>query len=95
MKKRGQHYVWKHYLKQWTTNGKLFCLRENKVFETNPDNIANKRDFYRLEELTANEMLFISRIIDMMPTAFREVRLGWLNHFNSVFKVKKYMNLWV
>ena len=90
MKKRNQHYVWKHYLKPWTMNGKLFCLRDGKIFEANPDRIASKRDFYRLKKLTDSEVLFITGMVNQMPSAYREVRLGWLVLFYSIVKSKKH-----
>ena len=89
MKKRGQHYVWQYYLKSWTTNGKLFCLRDNEVFCTIPDNVAKKRDFYRLKELTDKEIYFIKGLIDEMPTAVKGLHTGWLELLNSIFILKK------
>jgi len=89
MKKRGQHYVWKNYLKSWTTNGKLFCLRDNKIFDTNPYNIAQQRDFYRLKELTEKEIRFIKGLIDRLPSEVKSLHTGQLDLFNSIFTIKE------
>ena len=32
MKKRRQHHVWQRYLKSWTVDDKLFCLRDGRIF---------------------------------------------------------------
>ena len=89
MKKRGQHYVWKHYLESWTTNGKLFCLRNNEIFETAPVNIGKKRDFYRLNELTEQDIFNIKLLISNMPVSSQKIHIGWINFFNVVFDLKK------
>ena len=49
MTARGQHYVWRHYLESWTQdNGRVYCMRNGRVFPTNPINIMKQRDFYKL-----------------------------------------------
>jgi hypothetical protein len=58
MKKRKQHYIWRYYLNAWATDEQIFCLRENKIFKTNLMNIGNIRDFYRLKELSNQDIKF-------------------------------------
>ena len=58
--KHKQHYVFKAYLDHWTTNGKIWCCRKNKIFHTNTVNVAQERDFYRVKELNADEEKFMS-----------------------------------
>lgn len=47
-KKRKQHYVWEHYLNAWAKDEQVYCLRNNKIFLTNTENVLQRRDFYRL-----------------------------------------------
>lgn len=90
MKKRRQHYVWKHYLEAWTTKGQLFCLRDKDIFRVNPTNIAHKRDFYRLNELTENDIALIKLLwIDTSPPFLRPLHSDLLNNFNLIFMIKK------
>jgi hypothetical protein len=90
MKKRKQHYVWKHYLAAWTTDGQLFCLRDKQIFPTNSINIAQKRDFYRLNELTENDVALIKILwIDTSPPFLRPLHTDLLKNFNLVFEIKK------
>ncbi|XXT25163.1 DUF4238 domain-containing protein [Sorangium sp. So ce429] len=58
-KVRRQHYVWRKYLEPWTTNGKIWCRRDQSVFQTDPMNIAQTRDFYTPEPLTDGDKSFL------------------------------------
>lgn len=60
-KVRRQHYVWRKYLEAWTTDGKVWCRRGEKVFHTEPMNIAQERDFYIPEPLNDVERLFLRK----------------------------------
>ncbi len=48
---RAHHYVPQSYLTNFTTGGKLFAvdLTTGKHFATNPKNVAQERDFNRIE----------------------------------------------
>ena len=59
MTTRGQHYVWCHYLKSWIhENGKIYCLRDGKIIQSNPINIMKQRDFYKLIPFTREDVQF-------------------------------------
>jgi len=49
--KKQHHYVWKEYLKPWTSENKIFCQRDNKLFSTSLNNIAQQRFFYKTLKL--------------------------------------------
>jgi hypothetical protein len=90
--KHRQHYVWKHYLEGWAPQGKLFCLRKDQVFPVSPNNIAHERDFYRLRELTAEDVQTIKRIIDISNQPWlRRLNHNWLNAFDALFRMRKYL----
>lgn len=58
-KKRKQHYVFQAYLRAWSTNGKIWCLRNKcDIFCTSSINIAQERDFYRIYPINADEIKF-------------------------------------
>jgi hypothetical protein len=69
MKKRRQHYVWRYYLESWADidDGQIYCLRNGNIFKTNPINVANKRDYYRLKEFTVDDVNHIKEIIKRSP----------------------------
>lgn len=62
--KKNQHYVWKHYLKPWSINGKIWTRRAGRVFATSLDNVAQERFFYETFKFGATELLYIKGLID-------------------------------
>ena len=92
MKKRRQHYVWRYYLEAWAVDDKIYCLRGNNVFNPNPINVANKRDFYRLKELTEGDMSFINKVIEGCPVPLKKLHQNLIDMFGQVFKISRYVN---
>lgn len=92
-KKRHHHYVWKYYLKSWINEiGQLWCLYDNRIFAPNPNNIAQKKDFYKLKELTPFEIVLIKRMfIDPIKDPYlKQVNNNWISLFTSVFEIRKF-----
>lgn len=90
MKKRKQHYVWEHYLKAWATNGRVWCLQGGRHFCTNTDNLANERDFYRLEEMSHVDLAFVERIaIEPLSPDLQKMARGWIAPFNELFVMRR------
>jgi len=94
MKKRKQHYVWRYYLRSWSENEKIFCLRDGKIFESNLMGVANKRDFYRLKELNLDDIKFIKKFaIDPSPPHLQKLHYNLIKQFNSIpFELKSYVD---
>ena len=61
MKKKNQHYVFQAYLSPWAENAQVYFLRDEEIFRTNLRNVACERFFYRLQELTPDEVRLIER----------------------------------
>lgn len=57
--KKNQHYVFRAYLKHWSQNDKIFCLRHGRIFRPNLTGVACERFFYRLEALNPREVKLI------------------------------------
>lgn len=84
-KKRRQHYVWKHYLKAWTVDNQLFCFRDGKVFETNPNNVAIVRYFYRFKPLSESDVDAIRYyFINGMNSTLKSNAEEWLDIFLGI-----------
>lgn len=91
MKKRRQHYVWRHYLEEWAPNGTLWCYRlgEN-VFSTSTQNVAHERDFYRLREMSEFDLLVVRElVINGLEPDVRKIAEGWIPPFTLFFKLKR------
>ncbi|MCT4664244.1 MAG: DUF4238 domain-containing protein [Flavobacteriales bacterium] len=73
--KKNQHYVWKHYLKPWTNNEQICCLRNNKfLFTTNSKNVAVRKFFYESTKLTDIDNKFIEgHLKQYHPSAFQSL----------------------
>lgn len=74
--KKRQHYVWKHYLKPWSINGKIWCKRDGKIFNTSLENIAQKRFFYHSSPLNQFEENLIINLIKKMHSTSHQMHLS-------------------
>jgi hypothetical protein len=91
MKKRRHHHVWRHYLESWADNddGQIYCLQEGNIFKTNPINVANQRDFYRLKEFTVDDINHIKEIIKRSPDFLQQEYHNLIKLFDVLFKFKR------
>ena len=70
---KNQHYVWRHYLKPWQTDGRVWCLRHKKIFMRNVEKILKDDYFYRVYKLNNAEEKFIVSIINTMNPTGHEI----------------------
>ena len=96
MTTRKQHYVWRYYLEAWQrADGLVNCLRDGRMFATNPANIMAERDFYRLSELTKPDVMFfeswLARNNQNMRGVHRSlfIELGRIANGNALIQSKK------
>lgn len=93
-RKSRQHYVWKYYLNPWTQNDRIFCLRNNVIFVTNSINVAVERDFYKLKEISASDIIIIQRFILSNPSqTLQKLHSAWVILLEYVYKIKTNKNL--
>lgn len=86
---RGQHYVWRYYLEAWAEKGNFHCLRDKKVISVKPINIAKERDFYRLREMTPEDISFIERFaIEPAPKHLQNLHRNLLDNFYTITRLK-------
>lgn len=91
MKKRRHHYVWREYLRPWSENEKIWCKMDGEYFNANLMNIAQKKDFYKLKELSTQDIIAIKKmLIDPLPKHLQDLNKGWLDIFNMVFSMKRF-----
>lgn len=90
MKKKKQHYVWKKYLRAWATNEKIACLRDGVLFESNLEGVAQERYFYKLKELTSEDLNFIKVFaIDQARPHLQKLHKNFIEDYGLVFKLRK------
>ncbi|WP_455543379.1 DUF4238 domain-containing protein [Intestinibacter sp.] len=85
--KKNQHYVWQKYLEAWTKDGKIVCLRnKNKIINANTRNVASRKHFYKINNLTYNDCQLIRKIfIDKQPA--KPLLEGWIAPIENFFKL--------
>jgi hypothetical protein len=91
-KKRRHHYVWRGYLRAWAIDEKIYCLCNNKIINPNLMGVAVQKDFYKLNELSNDDIEFIrNHIIKISPKESRRCHENLLNAFTYVHQsLKKY-----
>lgn len=89
MKKRKQHYVWQHYLRAWATAGQICCQRGGQRFRTATSNVANRRDFYRLREMSAADIRILELLVSRMTRPLQVLAMNWIRMFRFVFELKR------
>jgi hypothetical protein len=90
-----QHYVWQHYLKPWTTKGKLFCYMQSakKLLETNTKAIANETYFYKVEKLSPEDEKYINLLIDKSSSEEMRSRIAEPSRCSK--RASAYARFWV
>jgi len=92
MKKRKQHYVWEHYLASWATHGQVWSRRAGRSFKASTDNAAQQRDFYRLKEMSDEDVALVRRLIDGMAAVAQSTALSWVGYFRIFHQLRA---LWI
>lgn len=57
--KKLHHFVPQFYLKTWAKKNLLYCLQDGEIFRPNLRNVAAENHFYRLKELSPEDVEFI------------------------------------
>lgn len=70
-KVRKQHYVPRMYLRGWATDNQIYCLRNKKIFNSALENVAQRRDYYRLELITEDGLDLINFLIEKTPDVLK------------------------
>jgi hypothetical protein len=88
-KKRKHHYVWEYYLGAWAVDGQIWCRRGEKCFRVSTENVAHRRDFYRLKEMSDNDVVMVERLISRMGEHARESARGWVPYFRAFHLIRR------
>jgi hypothetical protein len=75
VRKHRQHHVWQEYLRSWTRDGGIYCLREHRIFRTGTSALAVERDFYKLPEWTIEDLQAIKQtfLVDDLHPLLRDL----------------------
>lgn len=81
-----QHYVWRKYLRAWSTpKEQIFSLliEQNKVIIANLMRIAQSNSFYRMNELSPEQIVFIKQYISKIPAILHGLVMDLLICYES------------
>jgi hypothetical protein len=85
--KRRHHHVWQYYLATRCTCGSLWCLQNDRVFQTGTSVVAVERDFYRLQELTQADIELITSLLTNGHPISKRNQSGLINGLMLPFKI--------
>jgi hypothetical protein len=68
MRKIRQHHVFRYYLKPWAEDNQVWVLGRGKIFPSNITNVAVEKEFYKLQEITREDIDLVRAVaIDCSP----------------------------
>jgi hypothetical protein len=93
MVKTNQHYVPRLYLKAWSVNGKIWCLKNGRIREESLRRVASEDLFYRLQDLTAEDVFLIKKfVIERSTKIVQPLHLLVLDTFLMPLMAKKILS---
>lgn len=92
---RRSHFVYEYYLRSWATDKLIFAsMHSCPPFQVSVENIAHKRDFYKVTAFNEIEKNFLIRTIDRtLPPDKYKFLMQYLGCFEWRFKAQKLLNL--
>lgn len=79
-----QHYVWEYYLKGWAPDGQIWCKRDENIFKTSTENVAQQRYFYEIDPLSDAEIKLLFGMVTKGPMINQFTNLSSLNTYLSI-----------
>lgn len=89
-----QHYVWRNYLRPWSSEkDRIICYlkKEKKLIESNLMNLAQEKYFYQFNTINKTEKLFLDYSLDKTDGPIKEIIKDLLNGlylFNELKEIK-------
>src|SRR5262249_16909887 len=78
------------YLDAWATDGQLWCQMDGRRFRSGTNGVANLRDFYRLKEITPDDLSIVDQlVVQQSAPHLRAIHQQWIPMFQAIFEMKK------
>lgn len=90
-KKRRHHYVWQHYLRAWTKNDQITSWRKGTgIFKSNTINVAVAKDFYRLRDLSQEDIDLVDALcVRNAPDGIKPILRDWIMLLTGPFALRR------
>ncbi|WP_210510151.1 DUF4238 domain-containing protein [Pantoea ananatis] len=90
--KKNQHYVFRDYLRPWADGEYINATRNGSTFKANLTGVAQQRFFYKLSDLTNEDVKFIFDFaIKPLESDLAEINIAWLEKFTAPQKIKEFL----
>jgi hypothetical protein len=88
--KKNQHYVFRGYLRPWSQDERIYCLRGGSIFHPNLKRVACERFFYRFQDLTSEEAQLIEKsFIEQTSEPLRTIQRNFMSLHSFAPKLRK------
>jgi hypothetical protein len=87
--KRRHHYVWRNYLKAWSTNKQVWCKRGENIFRSELMGVGQKRDFYKIKHLEDADINYLLLFINKMDEPLQKINKRWVDFFALIASARK------
>ena len=90
-RKKKHHYVFQSYLKPWSKDKQIWCLRNGEIFASNLEGVACERFFYQSYPLTEEEREFVTKTmieVEGTPERLKELLYRLLDLYCFGHKIK-------
>lgn len=85
-----QHYVPRFYLRAWADKEKIFCLQDNKIRHPNIKGVGAENYFYRLQELSPEDVDFLRKgIVNDSPEGLKASHEQLVRAFTVPYLAKR------
>lgn len=90
--KRKHHYVWAHYLKNWSLDGLNVCYttKKGKFSFDSVNGLAAERDFYKINLLDNDDLYFIKQFSKNSSEELQRLHNDFLRDFEIFSKAEKF-----
>lgn len=91
---RRQHTVWRNYLRAWATKEQVWCGMPQKCFPANLMNVGQERDFYRIAEMTDEDVALVraALVVPIRNQLLKELAEQWLQAFEQVRQMRRMLD---
>jgi len=92
VEKINQHYVWRAYLRPWSTNGQIHSYRHGVVRPRSLRRVASAKLFYSIPEISAKDVAYIKLlVIDKSVEGMKEIHRRYVVQCQKPWMVKRYL----
>jgi hypothetical protein len=84
-----QHYVPRFYLRSWANEELIYCLQDNEIRNPNIKGVGAENYFYRLRELSPDDVDFLRQAIRDSPEGLRPTHEHLVHAFTLPYLAKR------